>query len=225
MTVTNNAPPAAPAASEAAPTPAPAAPAVQATPPAAPAAPAASAPAATPAGQATPASGEPAAAPAEVVYTLTLPEGSELGAQAVERTTALAKTLGLSSDHAQKALEFAHAEVAAYRQSLEAESAKMRHETWVAETMADPEIGGAKFAQTNLDAAAARKAGMNPAFDAMLIETGLGNHPEMVRFCAYFGRMLRGDTTFIRGEQPAPQPVERTTAEVLYGGTTPKAGG
>ena len=159
-----------------------------------------------------------------MAYTLTLPEGSQLDAQAVERTTALAKALGLSSDHAQKTLEFAHAEVAAYRQGLEAESAKVRHEAWPAETMADPEIGGTKFAQTNLDAAAARKALMNPEFDAMLNETGLGNHKEMVRFCAKVGRMLRGDTSFIRGEAPPPPQVEKTVAEALYGEPAQKAG-
>ena len=161
----------------------------------------------------------PAAPAAPAAYVLKMPEGSILDTKAVERTTTLATSLGLSPDHAQKALEFASAEVAAYRQSLDANAKQIREKDWPAALMADPEVGGSNLSQTMLDASAARKVGFSPAFDTMLNETGLGNHPEMVKFAAKFGRMLRGDTSFVPGNGTHAQATPKSAAQILYGDT------
>lgn len=189
--------------------------ATPATPPVVPPTPASPPPASPPA---TPPA-TPAAPAAPATYALKMPDGGLLDAKAVERTTAHAASLGLSPDHAQKTLDFANSEVAAYRKELDSQSEYVRTKEWPTETAADPEIGGSNFQQTILDSAAARKALMNPEFDQMLNQTGLGNHKEMVRFCSKVGRMLRGDTSFVKADGNTPPAAPKSHAQVLYGDT------
>lgn len=132
-------------------------------------------------------------------YSLQLPEGSQLDAKAAERTATLAAELGLSQDHAQKALEFASGEVKAYHQQLQAQNEKLRTETWPAAVQADPELGGANLQATLADVAAGRQAAIDagvwtPALCEYLDKSGLGSHPEAVRLLSWVGRVTRGQT-------------------------------
>jgi hypothetical protein len=94
-------------------------------------------------------------------YTLKVPEKSLLDATVTERTTAIARTLGLSNDDAaQKVLDFTHQEVAsaveatmkAYQPGGAEWTAQV--DQWKKAALADPELGNGK--QETLDAAATK---------------------------------------------------------------------
>lgn len=161
-----------------------------------------------------------------------LPENAVLPADALERTAAAARTLGLSNDAAQQVLELANAEAAAQRDAfLQAHSpgdpAKnippgaewvKQQDAWKAAAMADPEIGGTPE-QFEANLAAANKAFdafATPGFREHVWKSGLASHPEVVRVFARIGKQM--------GEGSVVQPGAgggtggRSAAEILYGG-------
>lgn len=166
-------------------------------------------PAVPPAGQ----EGTPPAPPATL--SLKLPEKAVLDAQALERMTAKATTLGLSQELGQQVLEHVNAEVASFQQKQEADAAKMRTETWVQQAQADPEIGGAKFNETVQLSAQARKKFFTPEFDQMLETTGLGNHPEFIRAWSRVGRAM-AESTLVQPQGEPPPPPPKTLAQRMY---------
>ena len=191
-------------ASAATPTPTPA-PAASATP--------APAPAPTPAPSAT-ATPQPAPtpAPAEVVYSLSLPAESVLETSAVERATTLAKESKLAPDAAQKVLEFAHAETAAFfKKQTEEYTAKVAG--WEVEVKADPELGGANLARTQMRGKTVLDKFGDPALVEALNKTGFGNYKPLVRLLDKIGAAMESDRPMGMGNTPAPQ---KSVADILY---------
>lgn len=168
---------------------------------------------------ATPTPTTPPATPEPVAYALTLPKDSPLTSATVDRMTAHAKALGLSPEHAQKTLEAAHQEAVQYWADQEAKAENLRKVEWVEQTKADKELGGEHYQQTLMNVSAARQWGVNGGimsadFDKFVFESGLGNHPEMIRFMNGVGRMVRGEIGLHVGTPPAPP--RKTMAERMY---------
>jgi hypothetical protein len=76
---------------------------------------------------------------------------------------------------------------------------------WIDETKADKEIGGDKLDATLATAKRALDAYGSPQFIEMLNQSGLGNHPEVVRFCAKVGPYSRRGQGCGRRQRAAPQ--------------------
>jgi hypothetical protein len=208
--------PATPAAPAAPATPAPAAPATPATP-------APGAPAATPDKPAAAASsapgdgasakkpeGETPAEPAATTnapekYTLTLPDRidpDELG-----DIEAIARKLDWTNEQAQHAVDDHAAAVEA------------RASRYLERTIADPDYGGDKIAESRKHANAAldrlRPLGTphGDAFRALLTRSGYNNHLEVVALLADIGKLMAEDTaTAFARAGVAP----KTTADILY---------
>lgn len=139
----------------------------------------------------------PAPAGAPEKYELSAPEGQEFDAASFEAVEPIFREIGLSNDQAQKL-------VAAYGEKIMpalAERAKTQLETQAAATRKewsdafhnDPDLGGANKDRTLADAARAfDHYGMKKGegFRQMLDESGLGNHPDLIRFVARVGRDL-----------------------------------
>lgn len=139
----------------------------------------------------------PAPAGAPEKYELTAPEGQEFDTASFEAVEPIFREIGLSNDQAQKL-------VAAYGEKIMpalAEKAKTQLETQAAATRKewsdafhnDPDLGGANKDRTLADAARAfdhygLKKG--EGFRQLLDESGLGNHPDLIRFVARVGRDL-----------------------------------
>lgn len=146
-------------------------------------------------------------------YSLQAPEGLTIAPEHVEMAAPVFRELGLSNEAANKlmpvAAKFAESVVA----QVDRESADA-FATWkrdlIRQAQADPEIGGAKWRDSiNLAAHALDKLGA-PAgspLRKLLDDTGVGNHPEMIRVFARAGRLL--------GAKAPPRP--RSAAETLYG--------
>lgn len=155
-------------------------------------------------------------------YELAVPEGFEkLDDEAVKEATPVFKELGLTNEQANKlvpvAASFAKRIVDQRDQQLIGTIAEQR-KSWLEEARADQEIGGANW-ESSLQAGA--KALDQLGFPKgsplrnLLNESGLGNHPEIIRAFAKVGKAIGEDTDFPRGDAGGKQP--KTTAEKFYG--------
>lgn len=173
-------------------------------------------------GEKTEAEGAEAKAEVPESYELTPPEGFEnLDADTVTAATPVFKELGLSNEQAQKLVpiagEFAKKIIAEGNQQMLSSIATQRKE-WLETAKSDAEIGGTNW-DTSLSTAA--KALDTLGFPKgsplrnLLDESGLGNHPEMIRAFAKVGKAIGEDTDFVRGEGGAQ--VKKTDAELFYG--------
>lgn len=198
----------------AAPAPAPA-PAADGGAPAAAAAPEQNAPAAQPAD--TPAEkpvdgAEPAADDKPVVpekYEFTAPDGTQLNPDVIGKFEGVAKELGLSQEAAQKVVDAMAPQLAA-AQAAQFESVKTE---WANSARADKEFGGDKFAENLSVAKKALDAFGTPELATLLNETGLGNHPEIIRAFYKAGQKISG-SNFVPGGASGAAPV--SAAATLY---------
>lgn len=155
------------------------APATPATTPAAPPAPPAAATPSEPSKQA------PAAPPTPAVYALKSP-----WSEAVTSTYSdAAKELGLSPEAAQKLVDRLAPALDAQGPALLA----ARRAEWVAAAKADPEIGGTKLLETTAKAASALARFGTPELAEMLEQSGLGDHPHVIRMLSKIGREISED--------------------------------
>jgi len=152
-----------------------------------------------------------------VPYTLAMPEDAVLEASAIERTTAFAKATGLSPEAAQKALEHANGEVAAYRDQQTEAWNTLTRETWVTEAKHDPEIGGEKLTGAVTDAKRFLEAFGDPEIRQFLENTGFGNNKLVIRMLARAMKRMANDK-LPTGSGGTP----KSDAEVLYGHTAMK---
>jgi hypothetical protein len=130
-------------------------------------------------------------------YEFKAPEGVELDTEAVSEFSALAKELKLPADQAQKV-----ADIAIKMAQRQAEQTAAVVKGWADQSKTDKEFGG-----DNLDAnlAVAKKAvGAfgSDEFKRLLNETGIGNHPEFIRFAYRAGKAM-SDDTFVKGGNPS----------------------
>jgi hypothetical protein len=207
-------------AAPAAATPAPAAaPAAQPAAPAQPAAAATAQPSATPS---TPAAADPkAAAPAaepakpaaaEVKYELKAPEGvpAESAKPILDDIAAFAKAKGLSPEVAQE-VAARHFEVLAGIDAANKQLLADHRAQWVEAVKADKDLGDAGVAAAK---AAVAKADPTGAFRKLLDATGYGDHPEFVRFAAYWGRQIAEDR--VEHANQGGKSVEIDHAAILF---------
>ena len=153
-------------------------------------------------------------------YELTAPEGITLDAEAVELATPVFKDLGLNNEQANKlmpvAADFAKRIQEKSQQAVMSEVMAQRA-AWAEEAQNDPDIGGAKFAETMaLSAKALDTLGYpkGSPFRTFLTDSGLGNHPEMIRAMRRIGEAVGEDNNFVRAD-PGAQ-TRKSDAEVFY---------
>lgn len=137
-------------------------------------------------------------------YDLKL-EGAELDAKAVEAATPVFKELGLTNDQANKLMPVADAfakSITERNNQAILEGVATQRKEWLDTAKADKEIGGQQF-DANLVVAAKALDQLGFAkgspFRALLDESGLGNHPEMIRAFVKVGKAIGEDSDFARG--------------------------
>lgn len=133
--------------------------------------------------------------PAAADIELKLPDGYDPKDPALADFKTVAKELGLKSEQAQKIADL----YVKSQEPLRAELARQAAEkaTWESAIKKDPEIGGAKYAESlELARRAVVKFGGAELkqVDQLLEESGLGNHPAFVKLFARIGRGLGEDT-------------------------------
>ena len=102
----------------------------------------------------------------------------------------VAKELDLPQEAAQKVLD----KVAPVIQARQAEQVEKARIEWAEESQSDEEFGGESF-ESNIEVAksALNAFGTDP-FKQLLQESGLGNHPEVIRFMYRAGKAISEDS-------------------------------
>jgi len=140
-------------------------------------------------------------------YEFAAPEGQALDANALAVFEPIAKELGLTQEQAQKLVD-----IYPQIQQQQAEAWSKQIADWGEQVKADKEIGGDKFnASVGLAQRALDQFG-NPELREYLNESGLGNHPALVRFCAKVGKSIAEDSFVVPN-----QGGQRSAADILYG--------
>lgn len=172
----------------------------------------------------------PAATPAPVVpekYEFKAPEGTEYDPEVLESFSAAAKKAGLTQDAAQKLIEDMAPAIAA----RQVDQVTTIQKEWKEASTADKEFGGEKLtenlgiAKRALDLfdplpaqAGANGTKQTTPLRTLLEETGLGNHPEVLRLLYRAGKAISEDKVIV-GKAATAQP---DILDVLYDKTSKK---
>lgn len=139
---------------------------------------------------------------------LKAPEGVAFDEARLTEFKAIAKELKLDQPTAQRLADWE-----AKRLQGQADAHVAMVKGWLDEVKADKELGGAKFDESVATARKAIDLGP-PELKALLNETGLGNHPVIVRWAHTIGKKLSEDTI----EKGATGGAGvKSAAQVLYG--------
>lgn len=122
-------------------------------------------------------------------YEFKAPEGREFDAQVLEQFSEVAKELKLSQEGAQKVIDKLSSAIAE-KQISTMQSAK---DEWVKAVNADKEIGGDKLNENLSVAKKALETFGSPELRTLLNDSGLGNHPEMIRAFFKAGQAISED--------------------------------
>lgn len=159
---------------------------------------------------------DPATLPPEK-YELAAPEGFTIDETVMAEADPIFRDIGLTNDQANKLMPLAgkFAERIAAQQNDAFQAMKT---DWAKAAKKDPELGGANWSETEnlvakaLDAFGAPK---DSEFRSLLNETGLGNHPEMLRMFRKIGAQIGDGGELARSDTGAP--TRKTREDVLYG--------
>lgn len=142
-------------------------------------------------------------------YEFKAPEGKTYDSNLIAAFEAGAKEANLPQDAAQKLLD----QMSPKLQERQAEQVTAIRKEWFDASQADKEFGGAHL-EVNLGIAKkALDTFGSPELNKLLVSTGLGNHPEMIRLMVRAGKALSEDT-FVAGTARNASKV--SAAAVLY---------
>ncbi len=141
-----------------------------------------------------------------------LPEGAELDAELLGEFTPLLKEVGATQEQAQQLIDL---QVKAIGKIAEAQQ-KVWTDTqdkWKTSAETDTEYGKGKYDESvTLARKAVREIG-GPELSKALNDTGMGNHPEFIRFFYRVGKAI-GEDSFTVGN--ATQAAPKSQAERIY---------
>lgn len=152
--------------------------------------------------------GKPAVAAPEK-YEFKAAEGQDLDAEAVKAFEPIAKELNLSNEQAQKLVDVYGSKIMPHVMKQIDEQWSRQSEQWAEQVRADKDLG------SDASIGAAQKAMDkfgSPELKQYLTETGLGNHPELVRIFANIGKAMSEDGLVTGNSGGA-----KSAADVLFG--------
>lgn len=148
-------------------------------------------------------------AESDVDVQFDLPEGVAFDEQGATEFKAMVKELKLQPDAAKKL-----ADLAASRARAQHEAHAALIESWSEAVKTDKEIGGEKLTENLAVAKRAVDTFGSQALKDLLNQTGLGNHPEVVKAFYKAGKAISEDG-FVRGAPKAPT-TESDLAKSLF---------
>lgn len=140
----------------------------------------------------------------EAYADFTAPEGMTFNPEAMAEFTGLAKEMNLSQENAQKMADLGGKLV----QKVQADQMKQIEQAqaqWASDARADKEFGGDKLGENMALANQALKAFASPELTTLLKESGLGNHPEIIRVFWKVGQAISSDSLVPGGKKPGEQ--------------------
>lgn len=156
---------------------------------------------------------KPAGAPEK--YELEMPEGFTLDEQVLAEFDPVLRELNLDNAQASKLAglygKLKQSEAAAYGETVQ---------EWGKQAAADPEIGGKAFTANVELARTALATHGSPELKGLLDSTGLGNHPEVIRFFARVGKTIPKEDGVVKADRSGGS--RASAASVLYDKTPSK---
>lgn len=146
-------------------------------------------------------------------YELKAPEGMELDSEALKEFTPVAKELKLTNEQAQKLADIYGRRAKAFEtQQKEAYSQQVKK--WIEEVNHDKEIGGDNLGATQASCKRAlAEFDRDEEFINLMEQTGLGNHPAVLRFVNRVGLSVKED----QGANGKKANASKDINKVLYG--------
>ena len=154
-------------------------------------------------------------------YEPVLPEGfGDLDKNALAAAEPIFRDLDLSNEAVGKLMPAAKAFAEQVQQRAQAaliDSVVRERAAWAAATIADKEVGGTPERHQEAVQVAARALDQfaTPELRKVLHDSGLANHPEMVRFVYRVGMQIGEDSRMFRPGDTSGDP--KSTKELLYG--------
>ena len=142
----------------------------------------------------------------------TYPENFEIDEGLLAEAKPLFKELNLTQEQAQKLVDLQ----SGFMTQLSEQQAETWQETvdkWAEEAKSDKEIGGKAFDENVAVARTAVKEFASDGFKEMLDVTGVGNHPEMIRFLHRVGKAISDDRVLQGGSK---SPSSDDPAKILF---------
>ncbi|MDK2769910.1 MAG: hypothetical protein KYX69_19605 [Sphingomonas sp.] len=159
--------------------------------------------------------------PEDGKYALTMPEGVEVDSELLAAVSPRFKELGLTQKQAQ-ALTDDFIKVQQERAAKQGETWGNTLQKWADDAKADKEIGGTNWEATVQTSRRAVDRLGTPELKEYLNASGGGNHPELIRFMAKVGAMIKEDNPAAGGAGGSSKPAD--PAHVLFPSDAPKGG-
>ena len=150
---------------------------------------------------------EVASAPEEY-GTFELPDNFDMNEETLGDYHTFAKENNLTQEQAQRGVD-----MVAQMKQAEMTQWVEQQKSWVDDAKSDAEYGGDKFEQNIAVAVKARDSFGTSEFNEMLDTSGLGNHPEMIRFLNRVGKAISEDSVVVGGTSTTGN---QTRESVLY---------
>lgn len=139
-----------------------------------------------------------------------LPDGFQAEPEALKGFQQTAKELNLSQEQAQKLIEFQAQHVAKLQEQQAATWTDLR-EGWKKESL---KVLGPKSDESLALVARSRDRFSSPELNKLLNESGLGDHPAVIKHFIELGKQISEDT--VVDGKPASGNTNKTIAEILY---------
>lgn len=150
-----------------------------------------------------------------------LPDGVQPMPEVMSKFEGVAKELGLTQDKAQKLADIGGEMQAQWVKDQQAIIANAQKD-WANQSRTDKEFGGKDVKANVAIAEAAIKEFTTPEYRQLLKDSGLGNHPEVIRTFYRMGKVMMADKT-IAANSGDPNAKRDESAEAraqrLYGAT------
>lgn len=147
-------------------------------------------------------------------YTFVLGDGVTLDAAAQDLAVPIFKELALSQDQAQKVVD-GYQKITALMDQRSAQAHQDQVAQWQADGRADKAYGGAQYEKTVSEAQALVARYGDPELKTFLADTGLGNHPGLLRLLANIGKHFSEAPIIPAGGNPGGG--KRPLEDLLYG--------
>lgn len=132
-------------------------------------------------------------------YEFSAPDGKSFDPEVLAQFSEVAKEVNLSQEDAQKVLDKFGPVLAEKQTRMIAEA----RTAWVDAAKSDKEFGGDKLDENLSVAKKALESFGSPELNTLLKESGLGDHPEVIRLLFRAGKAISEDGSFVAGGRAA----------------------
>lgn len=133
----------------------------------------------------------------------TVAEGIEINPEVLNDFKGLAKEFGLTQEAAQKLIDM-QSRMEGQRAEAVQKALSEQSQAWVKSLREDAEFGGEGYDKNVATAVKAVERFASPELRSLLNDSGLGNHPELVKLFHRIGKAISEDSLALGGTQQDP---------------------